>query len=105
MRLPLIIAALTISAPAASEGPPLQSGAGNAQASPAVGSATRVNAVECRNTRTHFARGVSEWTGDRVQPRKLDELPGATAYMAAYRTINGCEVPLTVADYRNSSGR
>jgi hypothetical protein len=38
--------------------------------------------------------------GDRIAPRKLTELPPAIGYMAVYRTINGCEVPMTVVEYR-----
>lgn len=52
---------------------------------------------ECQRPDRHLA--------DRqlgLQPRKLGELPPATAYMAVYRTVDGCEVPLTVADYRRN---
>lgn len=39
--------------------------------------------------------------GQPLQPRKLTELPPATAYMAVLRHIGPCEVPLTMVDYRN----
>ena len=32
--------------------------------------------------------------------RRLDQLPDATEYMAVYRTVNGCEEPMTVTEYR-----
>ena len=42
---------------------------------------------------------------DPVRPRNLGELPPATGYKAVYRTIDGCEVPLTVVEYQSVSGR
>jgi iron-sulfur cluster assembly protein len=51
---------------------------------------------ECPRAVGHYAHRGNESSN----PRKLTELPPATAYMAVYRTINGCEVPLTVVDYR-----
>ncbi len=38
-------------------------------------------------------------------PRKLTELPPATAYMAVYRHIGPCQAPLTMANYRKTSRR
>ncbi|MEO6255461.1 MAG: hypothetical protein ABIO69_01485 [Sphingomicrobium sp.] len=38
--------------------------------------------------------------GGPIRPRKLTELPPAVAFMAVYRTENGCEVPMTVSEYR-----
>ena len=105
MRLPLILAALTISVPAASEAPAPSLAPGSAGATSAVVRSTPVEIDKCRPTRTHFANSVSAWRGEPVRPRKLDELPRATAYMAVYRTINGCEMPMTVVEYRNSSRR
>jgi hypothetical protein len=40
-----------------------------------------------------------------LKPRKLTELPPATTYMAVFRHIDGCEVPLTMVEYRNSGRR
>ena len=34
--------------------------------------------------------------GERLQPRKLNQLPDANAYAAVYRRIRGCEVPVVV---------
>ena len=36
----------------------------------------------------------------KVEFKRLDQLPEATAYMAVYRTIADCEVPMTVTEYR-----
>jgi hypothetical protein len=43
--------------------------------------------------------------GGKLSPRHLDELPPATAYMAVFRHIGGCEAPLTMVDYRNPRRR
>jgi hypothetical protein len=106
MRLPLILAALAISAPAASEGPALQSStADSAGATAAVVRDMPGNLDKCRASRAHLADGRAAWIGEPLEPKKLDELPKGTAYMAVYRTINGCEVPLSVVEYRRGSGR
>jgi len=34
--------------------------------------------------------------GESIKPQKLTELPSANQYLAVYRRINGCEVPLVV---------
>lgn len=51
----------------------------------------------CLRTRNYLA--VERSTGS-LTPRKLTELPPATAYMAVYRQIGGCDAPLTMAKYR-----
>lgn len=56
---------------------------------------------ECPRAVGYYAHRGNE-TPD---PRKLTELPPATGYMAVYRTINGCEEPLTVVDYRRGLER
>ena len=38
--------------------------------------------------------------GKSVKPQKLNELPPARGYMAVYRRVGGCEVPMTVTEYR-----
>ena len=48
---------------------------------------------KCQRTTSHHAVL-------RPGPQKLTELPPAVAYMAVYRTVNGCEVPMTVVEYR-----
>ena len=106
MRLPAVLLPLMISAPAASEAPniPAQASA-KAGATAAVVRAQPLPIDQCRSATAHVADGRAKWIGEPVRPRKLDELPAGTAYMAVYRTINGCEEPMTVVEYRNSSGR
>lgn len=107
MRLPIIAIALACSVPAASQAPaPSSSPASDTAA--ATSAVVRSNPVEidrCRTTRAHFAKSRSVWSGPRLRPEKLDELPRGTAYMAVYRTIDGCEMPMTVAEYRDSAAR
>lgn len=47
------------------------------------------------------AESVGVYGNHPLTPKKLTELPPATAYMAVYRHVAGCEAPLTMADYRN----
>ena len=56
--------------------------------------------ANCPRTTSHYAGQGSAFRGDRVAPKNLGELPPATGYMAVYRTVNGCEVPMTVVEYR-----
>ena len=55
---------------------------------------------KCRKTTSYRADLGSAWRGDPVTPRKLTELPPAESYKAVYRTVNGCEEPMTVAGYQ-----
>ena len=57
--------------------------------------ATALPGQKCRRPDVHQAQRDGP-----PQFKRLDELPDATAYMAVYRTVDGCEEPLTVADYR-----
>ena len=58
-------------------------------------------AANCPRTASHYA-----WDRDRqMKPRKLTELPSAQGYMAVYRTVAGCEVPMTVIEYRRGTRR
>ncbi len=53
---------------------------------------------DCPGTTSHH-----HYAWDRTKPpkpRNLTDLPPPTAYMALYRTINSCEMPLRVIDYR-----
>ena len=106
MRLSLIVAALVISVPAASEAPAQSSHATDASrpASAAVPTDPR-KIAKCRPTRAHFAHGESVWRDGPVRPKDLGELPPATGYMAVYRTVGGCEEPLTMVEYRNGARR
>jgi hypothetical protein len=38
--------------------------------------------------------------GKPLTPKKLTELPPGKGYMAVYRTVNGCEYPMTMVEYR-----
>ncbi|MEO5972010.1 MAG: hypothetical protein ABIP91_01420 [Sphingomicrobium sp.] len=49
-------------------------------------------ATDCPRTTSHYAVRP----GQRVEPRKLTELPSANAYAAMYRHVGGCEVPVVV---------
>ena len=40
-----------------------------------------------------------------LKPRKLTELPPAKGYMAVYRTVDGCEYPMTMVEYRTQGHR
>lgn len=87
MRVFAILMALAISAPATAAEPAVK--VPNAQAP-----------SNCPRATSHFAGKGSLYRGDRVVPRKLAELPPAIGYMAVYRTVNGCEVPMTIVEYR-----
>ena len=93
MRI-LLVAAVALIAPASAAAPPAPSGAAPAtlQAKP-----------ECRTSAVHQASPFNR--ADPVRPRKLGELPPATGYKAVYRTVDGCEVPMTVVEYQRASGR
>jgi len=43
--------------------------------------------------------------GKSVKPRKLNELPPGRGYMAVYRTVGGCEMPMTMTEYRQGGRR
>jgi hypothetical protein len=60
---------------------------------------------ECRPTSPYVAQKRGVFRDQRLQPRKLTELPPATTYMAVFRHIGGCEAPLTMSDYRNPPRR
>ena len=79
----LLFAALVTSAqlPAAAAVPPV---------GPTASSPT------CPRTTNHYA-----WDGGKpLSPRKLTELPPGKGFMAVYRTVDGCEFPMTMVEYR-----
>jgi hypothetical protein len=50
----------------------------------------------CPRPTTHYA-----WQKSKpLTPKKLTELPPGKGYMAVYRTVNGCEYPMTMVEYR-----
>ena len=54
----------------------------------------------CQRTTSHYARDGSLYRGAPIAPKKLTELPPAIGFMAVYRTVNGCEAPMTIVEYR-----
>jgi hypothetical protein len=56
--------------------------------------------ANCQRTTSHYARDGSIYRGDRIAPKKLTELPPAIGFMAVYRTVNGCEAPMTMVEYK-----
>lgn len=55
----------------------------------------------CPTTTRYYA-----WqSGHPLEPRKLTELPPATAYMAVFRHIGTCEAPMTMVEYRTHGSR
>ena len=100
MRLLLPVLALPLIVPAASFAQPAASSAHSPQNIAKVRAAT-----ECRKPTSYNANGGSAWRGGPITPKKLTELPPATAYKAVYRIVNGCEEPLTVAEYQRAVTR
>ena len=97
MRLLFTVLALPLLLPAAtaaqSPEPPTIQPPGNA------GRALAMTKSNCRKTTSYHAE-IGSWRGGNVAPRKLTELPPAEGYKAVYRTANGCEEPMTVAEYQ-----
>ena len=91
MRVSVAMLALAISASATAATP---IGDPNARSNP-----------NCPRTSSYLAEQSGVLRDKPPAPKKLNELPMGTAYMAVYRHINGCEAPLTMADYRNSRRR
>jgi hypothetical protein len=54
----------------------------------------------CRKASSYRAELGSVWRGENPPPRRLTELPPAESYKSVYRTVNGCEEPMTVAEYQ-----
>ena len=90
MRVLAILLTLLISGPA-SAGP---------AAAPAVERPDPLKLSNCRRATGHHADKEPTYRRGAPGPRKLNELPPATAFMAVYRVINGCEVPMTIVEYR-----
>jgi hypothetical protein len=97
MRLPAIALAIAISAPAPAAGPaPPQAVETPFEQAPL----TAQKADNCPRTTSHYAGRGSIYQGAPLAPQKLTELPQAVGYMAVYRTLDGCENPLTMVEYR-----
>jgi poly(3-hydroxybutyrate) depolymerase len=61
--------------------------------------------TKCPRTTSYYAGQNSKYGGDRIAPKKLNELPSAVGFMAVYRTVNGCEAPMTIVEYRTGRRR
>jgi hypothetical protein len=97
MRVPAIVLALAISAPAPAAAPAPAQAVETPQDQPTPSAQKSEN---CPRTTSHYAGNGSVYGGAPLTPQKLAQLPPATSYMAVYRTVNGCEVPLTMTEYR-----
>lgn len=58
-------------------------------------------AATCPDTGSYLASAGGIYRGAPLKPRKLNQLPPGTTYMAVDRRIGGCEAPLTMVEYRN----
>ena len=96
MRVPAILAAMAVTFTGTSSIPVL---------TPQQQAAMDRMMKECRPTSPYVAQKRGVFWDQRLQPRKLTELPPATTYMAVFRHIGGCEAPLTMSDYRNPPRR
>ena len=67
--------------------------------------ASASSSAECPRTSNYLAGKGGLYRGPPLVPRKLTELPPATTYMAVFRHIGLCEVPLTLSEYRNPRRR
>ena len=96
MRVPAALIALSILVPAS----PASAASAESTRAPAASPASH-----CPRTTSYLADGTGLYRGQPLTPRKLTELPPATAYMAVLRHIGDCEAPLTMTDYRNPQRR
>ena len=97
MRAAMIMLALAICGTAAPAGPARTDAVQVPQAAKPF---AEQNPASCPQTTSYYAGTGSAYQGDRMAPKRLTELPPAVGYMAVYRTVDGCEVPLTVVEYR-----
>ena len=96
MRLPFVLLLLAAAAPAPSAGPAPAGDMPVIRPGPAPSPA-----IECPPTsRFHAAR-----RDGRLKARRLNELPMADTYAAAYRHIGGCEPPIIVRYGVGEEGR
>jgi hypothetical protein len=95
MRVLAVFLILAASSPVVAANP----GSGTGQ------SAVSNGKFQCPRTTSYLAETGGLYRGQPLQPRKLTELPPATAYMAVFRHIGACESPLTMAEYRNPRRR
>lgn len=67
----------------------------------ATGPKSEAAKARCPNASSHYAVDQD----GPLKPRKLTHLPPATGYMAVYRTIDGCDAPMTTVEYRSGRKR
>ena len=72
---------------------------------PAVETPPAAPEAECRKPTSYKAESDLVWRDEPLAPKKLHELPPAQGYMAVYRSVDGCEVPMTVVEYRSRRTR
>ena len=96
MRVPAAFIVLALSFPV----PALAATVG-----PAVPDARAGASANCPRTTSYLVGTNGIYRGAPLAPRKLNQLPPATTYMAVYRRIGGCEAPLTMVEYRNPRRR
>jgi hypothetical protein len=78
---------------------------GSATAATPIGGPYAGPNANCPRTSSYLAEQSGVLRGKPPAPRKLNQLPMGTAYMAVMRHIGGCEAPLTMVEYRNSRRR
>ena len=94
----IVLAVIIIAAPAPAAGPAPAGPVDKPDQGASVHQAPKAD--NCPLTTSYFAGRGSTHRGAPLAPRKLTELPPATTYMAVHRKIDGCEVPLTMTEYR-----
>ncbi|QNM81769.1 hypothetical protein H8M03_06760 [Sphingomonas sabuli] len=100
----VIPAAFAVLIPQASlAGPPPQAPTVTEPA--AIASAWSATGQECRKAEAAKAESGPAWRDTPVTPKKLTDLPDANSYMAVFRTVDGCEVPMSVVEYRSGQTR
>jgi len=102
MRILLLAAAAALLPQASTAAPPES---GGKPILPTVESAIKTPPSECRRPTRYVADNAPAWRNEKLQPRKLTELPPAQGYMAVYRVTNGCEDPMTMVEYRTGRRR
>jgi hypothetical protein len=103
MRLLFPVLVLPLLVPAATSA---QTAAPAAGASPQnTARAILSTGSNCRKTTSYRADGTLAWRDEPMTPKRLTDLPPAESYKAVYRTVNGCEEPMTVAEYQRGDTR
>jgi hypothetical protein len=95
MRVPAALLAFAVAIPTVATAAAVETGKTSAPS----------QASACPTTTSHFAASAGLYRGPPLTPKKLNQLPPATTYMAVYRHIGRCEAPLTMVEYRNTRRR